>query len=67
MQLADLIGKTCVIWGTGKEGLSAAAMLAAHTPPIPFSFVAEQEGPDMLSVGDTDVAVHRTPASIRQA
>ncbi len=67
MKLADLIGKSCVIWGTGKEGLSAAAMLAAHTPPIPFSFVAEQDGPDTITIGDTDAPVQRTAAGIRQA
>ncbi|MES2728964.1 MAG: UDP-N-acetylmuramoyl-L-alanine--D-glutamate ligase [Pseudomonadota bacterium] len=62
MRLADMIGKACVIWGTGKEGQAAAKMLAAHTPAIPFTFIDEQDGPETLPLNGTDHTIHRGAA-----
>ncbi len=67
MQLADMIGRSCVIWGTGKEGLAAAHMLVHHIPPIPFTFVDEQDGPDSIKIYQTDIAVCRSDTEIRTA
>lgn len=66
MKLAELRGKSCLIWGLGKEGMAAATLLTTQTPPIPFRCVVEAPGPDTTHIAGQDIAIIRDSEAIRQ-
>lgn len=68
MKIADLAHKNVVIWGTGREGQAAAALLHARLPELPLTFVDENDALDIsLPYGAVVTGADRVAATLAQA
>ncbi len=67
MRVDELNDKNTVIWGTGKEGHAAAALVRQRFPTHPLTFVDEGDGPDSIDVLGTSFPILRDPEAVSRA
>lgn len=68
MKIADLADKNVVIWGTGREGQAAAALLRDRLPDLPLTFVDENGALDISSpFGTVVTGADRIAATLARA
>ena len=68
MKIADLAHKNVVIWGTGREGQAAAALLRGQLPDLPLTFVDENDALDIsLPFGTVVTGADHIAATLAQA